>query len=319
VQKETAEEAVRQLLETTRLSEGELAAYVQRARSASYWESLNPDLSVAGAEAEGTIQVSPLESREQRNLLKQYANQGYLLLDSLLCDPIIDRLRACVEVLRKTSWPPIFAFVYDQAWLLARAAPLAQLLAAILGPGYQQASDVWVYFVPARTGAAGWPPHQDYPGRHHLLTVWIALSEATVANGCLYVLPKDRVPGRLMDHWPGLTRLERADLDVLLQGVRALPAPSGSALILESDIVHWGSACAEGGEPRISLALEFLAAGTEPAACELPLLDVQRRLPTFVERLQWIGKSILTYQTRSREPWMIRYASLAQRLLEQSG
>jgi hypothetical protein len=320
VQQETAEQVVQQLLENTRLGAAELAAYLQRARSASYWESLNPDLSVSGADADadagGKIQARRLEPQEQHSLLQRYANEGYLVLDSLLCDPVIDRLRACVGRLRQENWPAIFAFVYDQAWLLARSAPVAQLLAAVLGLGYRQASDVWVHFVPARRGAAGWAPHQDYPGRHHVLTVWIALGDATLSNGCLYVLPKDRVPRRLMEDWSNRATLERADLDLLLQCTRALPARKGSVLIFDGEVVHWGSACAEAGAPRISLALGFLAAGAQPVACELPLLDVERCPPPFAQRLQSIGKSILTYQKPSREPWLMRYAGLARRLLE---
>jgi len=317
MQKEIAEAVVQHMLEKSRLSKGDIAAYLERALSPSYWESLNPDLSVTGAAATGTIQAPPIESQQQKNLVERFANDGYLLLDSLLCDPAIDRLRACVEILRKTNWPAIFAFVYDQAWLVSRAAPLVQLLSAILGPAYRQASDVWVHFVPACRGAAGWPPHQDYPGRQKLVTVWIALGEATVGNGCLYVLPKDRVPRRLMANWSNLNVLEWADFELVLQSSRALPARRGTLLILDSEVVHWGSTCTEAGEPRVNLALEFLAAETEPVACEVPLLDVQRTLPTFSERLQLIGKSILIYQARSREPWMIRYSDLAQRLLEQ--
>jgi len=317
VQKEIADEVVQHLLEKSRLSEGEVAARLERALSTSYWESLNPDLSVAGAGADGTIPASPLESQQQKNLVERFAKEGYLLLDALVGDPVIDRLRSCVERLRKTDWPAIFAFVYDQAWLISRAAPLAELLSAILGPAYRQASDVWAHFVPARRGAAGWPPHQDYPGRRHLLTVWIALGDATLGNGCLYVLPRDLVPRRLMDNWCNLKMFEWSDFELLLQSSQALPARKGSVLILDSEVVHWGSTCTEAGEPRINLALEFLAAETEPVAGELPLIDVQRSLPTFAQRLRYIGKSILTYQAASREPWMIRFAGLAQRLIEQ--
>jgi hypothetical protein len=317
VQKEIAEALVRRLLEKSRLSDCEVVDRLERARSISYWKSLNPNLSLGGAPADGTIQATLLQPQVHEGLLDRYARDGYVLLDSLLCDPVIDRLRVCVETLRNTNWPPVFAFVYDQAWLVTRAAPIGQLLAGILGPGYRQASDVWVHFVPAHRGSAGWPPHQDYPGRHRLLTVWIALGNATAANGCLCVLPKDQMPRRIMDNWQNLKMFERSDLERLLQISRALTAPKGSALILDSEVIHWGATCTQGGEPRISLAVEFLAAETEPVACEIPLLDVQGSLPTFAERLRLIGKCILTYQKRSREPWMIRYADLASQLREE--
>jgi hypothetical protein len=60
--------------------------------------------------------------------------------------------------------------------------------------------------------------------------------------------------------------------------------------------------------------MSFIGEQTEPTKKEPPLFDVRSDLPTFSERLQMIGKGILTYQ--SREPLMFRFRELAERLVE---
>src|SRR5207244_2616081 len=106
-------------------------------------------------------------------------------------------------------------------------------------------------------GASGWPPHCDDANRPNRVTVWIPLSDATLDNGCMYVVPRDRAA---------------ADADARLQACRALPAAAGSILGWNFDVLHWGSTCTRPGEPRIAISQEFIAPGAATAADELPLV-----------------------------------------------
>src|SRR5207249_8180516 len=84
----------------------------------------------------------------------------------------------------------------DEFWTIARTQSLKRLLTALLGSGYVQDSVVWTYYVIPRRGSAGWPPHVDGNGEQRV-TVWIPLSDSTLENGCMHVVPRNLVPDSL--------------------------------------------------------------------------------------------------------------------------
>jgi hypothetical protein len=142
------------------------------------------------------------------------------------------------------------------------------------------------------------------------------LSDATLDNGCIYVVPRDLVSREIASGFSNMRTISSADASALLQSSRALPAKAGSILGWDYTLIHWGSKCGWPGHPRISIAVTFIASDTEPTTREPPLLDGSGTPPNFAQRLHLIGKGIQTYQRR--EPLMIRYQEIAQRLLQQS-
>lgn len=310
-------EALSNLLEATRLPVSEVGERLQQALDPSYWEKLNPSASINAESPGSDVEAIAIDAQEAE-IADRFFREGYFQLEPALSDTAIAQLKQSLEVVNRAGWPPVFAFVYDQLWLATRTPSLMRLLTAILGPGYGQSGGLWSHIVNPRKGATGWPPHadnHDSPGR---VTVWIALNDATLDNGCMYLIPKDRIPRRIVETLYGPQRSVRiTDLKLMLQSARALPVRRGTVIGWQHDVIHWGSC--HGGEekePRISISQEFIGASVKPKEDEL-VLDAQFTLPTFAQRLYAIASEILAYQ--SVEALLIRYVDLAQHLIAATG
>ncbi len=307
------QQALLQLLQRTRLPEQEVEARLEKARDPSYWKDLNPHLPLGGAVPPETFESASLDGADLQTLVSRYAREGHFQAGPLLASSVMEGLRDCVEVLRKADWPPVFAFLYDPLWLVTRTPSLRRLLDGVLGAGYRQTSHVWCHYVRPGRGQGGWPPHVDGHRQGKRITVWIPLTDATLDNGCIYLIPRDLIASETAEAFIRTEAVGFSELAELLQGSRALPARAGSVLGWDYPLIHWGAKCARPGEPRISVAVAFLGADTEHTTREPPLIE-GGTLPGFSQRLQLIGKAIETYQRR--EPWMIRYQELGQRLLQ---
>lgn len=261
-----------------------------------YWLDLNPALSI-GAVADAASAEETSISDDQVERLRGLAEvRGYLHTPATLSAGLLERLLAAVEVMRAEHLPPAFCFVYDEAWLPWSTPSVARLLTAVLGDGYRLTSRVWCHYVPAVPGAGGWSPHADGPQHKQRLTLWIPLGDVTLDNGCMYVLPRDRLPEGTM--------LANGDAPALLRAARALPARRGEVLGWDHQLVHWGSYCSdEPGEPRAAMSMEFLAPGGEPHDSELPLIE-PGSLPSFRERLYFVSRGAITYSRF--EPALLR-------------
>jgi len=196
-----------------------------------------------------------------------------------------------IDELVQQNLPPVFAFVYDEFWRLRQR--LTSLLTAILGEGYLQLPDLWAWYLPPVDGYAGWGQHRDRlakmlcpNGMPTALTLWLPLTDATPANGCMYMIPASQDP-----NYP--EQLQSNEI-TNLQSVRALPAPAGSVLGWNQNVLHWGGrSSSKAILPRISIAWEFqrddIPAQRSPILSPISLL-------TFPQRLTLIGQQIVQYQ-----------------------
>lgn len=309
-------EALRQLLQQATLPENQVHARLERALDAGYWRALNPRLSI-GADAQEDRETVPLAPSVREKLLRGFREQGYFQTGPFLAQALVERMKECVEVLKREDWPPVFAFVYDEFWGVTRSPSLDELLSRLLGQGYRQTCHVWVYYVRPVHGAGGWPPHVDGSSHMDRLTVWIPLSDATLDNGCMYLVPKDGLAAATAEKFSRGESLDFSEVGVLLQNSRALPAEAGSVLCWDYGTIHWGSKCGQAQNPRISMGVSFIGEGTQPTSKEPPLCDPHSPLPPFGRRLHVIGKAIATYQRR--EPLIGRYLDVARRLVEAVG
>jgi len=302
--------ALAQLLQQARWSDAEIRTRLQQALSPDYWAALNPQLAVNQNEGDIEIErpVSELSEREQ--WCAQLASEGYFQTAPLIAAPVIECLRQGIEVLRAAGWPPLFAFIYDECWRVMRGPAMTGLLTAVLGAGYQQMAQVYTFYVQA--GGSGWFPHVDY-GPARRLTLWLALSDATLENGCLYLIPRHRTPPTIAENFSKLESVSYADLLTLLHNCRAVPAPTGTLLGWGNDLIHWGAHARPMAKPRISLAMNFVAADFKPAASDLPLLLDARQLPTLAQRLRIIAHAI--EYARDYAPWTHKYLDFAKRLI----
>ena len=222
-------------------------------------------------------------------------------------------MRRCVETLIQKGWPAVFAFVYDEFWLLPRIPSLKRFLRSVLGREYRQLPHIWCHFINTAAGHSGWVPHVDGPMNSGRVTLWFPLSDATLDNGCMYVIPKGRVPQETLVKFAlGHENAKLDEVRVLLQSTRALPATAGSVIGWEFGLVHWGASVGAAQAPRISFSLEFIGEAAPLQPYEKSLIDPESALPAFQERLRVIGTCLWTYQRF--EPRMVRFLDLAERL-----
>ena len=308
-------EAFVQLRGSARLSSEEIDSRLEKALSPTYWQQLNPLLSVGEMPPAGIDETKETDF-QPTDVLDRLRSEGYFQLDPLVSPTVIGRMREGIEVLKQNQWLPVFAFVYDEFWTIVRTPFLRRLLTEALGPGYKQIGHLWAHYVTPVRGAHGWGPHVDgVTGLEasNRLSIWIPLSDATLDNGCVYLIPQDLIDKSGVTEFSATSTYTLSDLQEFLQNSRAMPARAGSILGWGFQIIHWGSTCARPGNPRISIALEFVGEGAVPVKDE-PLVDADLNLPSLPRRLHLIGQAILEYQ--KFETRAVRYVELARRLLE---
>jgi hypothetical protein len=230
---------------------------------------------------------------------------------------VIAAMRLAMQTLREHGLPPAFGYVYDQFWDIARGPSFRALVTDAFGPGCRQSPRVWAFHIGTDDGASGWPPHVDGGNLTHTtdrITLWLPMTDATLENGCMNVVPKHLLPPSLPDDFANdASGVSPRVWRTMLQGARALPARAGSLLAWDFQVVHWSSFCDGAIEPRMSLAVEIIGGTAEPVESELPLFDLAS-LPPFKERLRAIAKGILSYQRF--EPRTLRFVGLARRILD---
>ena len=218
-----------ELLAQVRLSDKELGSRYELAVNPVYWRELCPHVPLDSAQA--LHDASSVNHQLVDSCVNQLRTRGYFKTSPLIPESTLSSMRECVEAVRNAGWPPVFAFLYDPFWAVTRIPFVAEFLLADLGDEFNIImSRVWCYYVPPSRGAGGWTPHADaYSNPANRLTVWIPLTDATLDNGCMYVVPKDFAYGGAP---PKRERL-RADtvrsdyaLD-LLHSCKALPAAAG--------------------------------------------------------------------------------------------
>ncbi len=260
------------------------------------WRALAPELHVADAAfLEAARRPVDFDPATLADIPRRLATSGYFQLPPPRWSFDLAALGRGVSAVAKAGYPPVFIFMYDEAWLVF--AQLKALLESALGGSYMIMPAFWSWHVDGSRESAGWPPHRDnhekalMPDRRtpRLVALWIPLSEATPLNGCMYVLPADRDP------FYEAPRDAKAGVD--LQDIRALPAATGSVLGWTQALYHWGGRASQPvTTPRISLSVEFQR-GDELPVLE-PLLDPDV-VPGVPERARLILRQLLQYRSFS--------------------
>ena len=164
-----------------------------------------------------------------------------------------------VERIRTAGWPMVFTYVYDEFWTIFRTPSIVRFLNQLLGAGYLQTAGVWTYYVDPISHASGWPPHVDSCDNGERTSIWIPLTDASIDNGCMYVIPADRVPPALPRSYLNWASVSQAELAALLHNVTPLPATPGSVLGWNNRLIHWGGRAIKSEvRARVSVAAEFL-------------------------------------------------------------
>lgn len=262
----------------------------EQADDPSFWLELNPHFTITRDGSQDKIASLPIEVTD--DMVSYLRSDGYLQLDNIISSKMVASLRKGIVTLRDKGINPSFVFVYDEFWTISRQ--LNRLLTPVLGETYQQLPDFWAWYLDPQREDAGWRPHRDrihgetvYPdGMPKSVTVWIALTDATPLNGCIYMLP-----AHLDDDY---FNFKTKDTNVNAHGIRALPASAGTLLMWNQRVVHWGGTSSTlTHEPRISLAIEFQRADVPPF--NTPLIKAPEKLLPFDVRLMLIAKQFAQY------------------------
>mmetsp|Transcript_38659 Transcript_38659/g.93083 ORF Transcript_38659/g.93083 Transcript_38659/m.93083 type:complete len:495 (-) Transcript_38659:59-1543(-) len=254
-------------------------------------------------------------------MLQCLTDDGYALIDDEICDDELrENVRRGVSDLEvEHALPATFVLLFDETWKLAAKSHNLLLrsnnhnndgkedreeagAAARKGGGILRENkmafnfDMLAWHIDPRLNQSGFSPHRDRQpdspgalersfyadGRAKYVTHWIALTDATPENSCLYVIPREFDPGYSKgdddaDDDPRPTEeegggddcncndnasdnksrngdkatisdpLTRAlDTKQSYQNIRALPRRAGLSVVFTHRILHWGSR----GNPR---------------------------------------------------------------------
>eukprot|EP00026_Physarum_polycephalum_P010693 Phypoly_transcript_10867.p1 GENE.Phypoly_transcript_10867~~Phypoly_transcript_10867.p1 ORF type:complete len:357 (+),score=68.35 Phypoly_transcript_10867:196-1266(+) len=283
----------------------------ERARRAVFfetiWRKLAPELHVEDDEFSQENCTSPHYSWE--NERNQILTEGFAELKNIDWGNIKTQHIACAAAnLQRHGWPPVFVLVYDEVWLMA--FKLIGMLRAI-NSHLKFNMDFWTWYIDPLKTDKGKGPHRDRSlmpfeedGTERLpksASVWVALTDATPTNGCIYAVPAK------WDENYYKTGQESTDFDP--QNLRALPIKAGDALAWTGRTIHFGSRAAPDAPfPRMSIEFAASVADFEdpnqrlgrpfPQFTDAGGDDVSLRMPTLRERLRVIASQLHTYEYR---------------------
>jgi hypothetical protein len=233
----------------------------------------------------------------------------------------MDALASTMDRLDLAGWPPVFAFMLDSVWNLI-STRLWDEMRLLLGDDcvLEPSFFAWSLKPPVpgnkseRIGQSFGLPHRDYPASEamfddgktpKLLNVWIPVNDATLENGCMYIVPRefdsnfDRPEDH--DHMRSATAVRGTGISKLrfaLNGARAVPAQAGSLLSWCGNTIHWGASCSQysASPPRKSIAMTFRRRSVAQleGAGEPITQDCARTMSSNM-RLALIARSLLLY------------------------
>jgi ectoine hydroxylase-related dioxygenase (phytanoyl-CoA dioxygenase family) len=135
-----------------------------------------------------------------------------------------------------------------------------------------------------------------------ILTVWLALTDATIENGCMQVMPGSHREG-LKDHCP-VDQLRIPDALLELEQAKPLPMKAGSALLMTARTVHSSMDNVSQDSVRISFDLRYQPIG-QPTG--------RPSFPGFVARSSSRPEQVLNDPSRWARLWLDTREELARR------
>lgn len=246
---------------------------------------------------------------------KDLATNGFTLVDQVQEEEtkLIAKLRNGIIRLEEQTLPATFIFLFDEAWELATHS--RNTLQQACHPKNQFNFDVLAWYIPP--GQAGFSPHRDrqpedamssfhtndsdIENEPKFVTQWIALSDATPSNSCLYVIPKGCDPGYLTgDNDEDKDPLQTALPDkTAYQMIRAIPRQSGQSLLFTHRIIHWGSKSdPDHDNPRIAISFVCSDPDYEAPFVNFEFSSHKSHLLPFHLRLLVVCAQLICYHQR---------------------
>jgi hypothetical protein len=207
------------------------------------------------------------DTERDLDLAENLRTRGYFALTAtqmaLAKSTITHRMSMAVFRLVAHGYPPTMVLMFDEAWLLG--ALIGSVCEGSMGNGIG-VGDWYVFLVDPKSGHPYMPgpPHRDRPtageasfrgdGAPKYCSVWMALTDATPDNSCLYFVPKSDDPGY---HGDG----DAIPRQLPWQDIVAQPLATGGLLAFSHRLLHWGSKPQHNNNnsmlPRMALTLAF--------------------------------------------------------------
>ncbi len=148
----------------------------------------------------------------------------------------------------------------------ARSAVVTDLVAELVGP---QLDCFLSQFIFKNPGAWGQPWHQDsyyfpFDPPRPILGVWLAVTEATLENGCLHVLPgshREPVHEHVPDRRPGANYGYVEIVDHDMAAAEPVPMQPGDLLLFDSHLMHRSTDNVSAGI-RAAMVYHYATTGT---------------------------------------------------------
>ena len=276
-----------------------------------YWRTLNPQSSIT--ENPFPADATPYEVSDDMDVhLEQLKREGYFQTSPIVPEADRSKLIEIIQTVVGENILSTYALLYDDFYHVA--AKLAGILKPVLGEGYQLVPDEFeAYFIDTDDDETGSGPHRDSlrsakafaaDGMPTLVNIWVALTDATPLNSCMYVLP-----GHLDPDYPRPREQQGGEQnrhEIQLQDVRALPVKAGSVICWSSSLLHWGGRSSRyAPQPRMSFAMYFQRGDVpqfHPTRMDIPgsiPFDYRLYLVEKVTR-DFSGKSVNEKQKQSR-------------------
>jgi ectoine hydroxylase-related dioxygenase (phytanoyl-CoA dioxygenase family) len=157
------------------------------------------------------------------------------------------------------------------------SAGVVRILTALLGP------DVDVFlsqFIFKNPGAWGQPWHQDsfyfpFEPARPVVGVWLAVTDATLENGCLHVLPgsqREAIATHVPDRREGANYGYVEIVDHDMTGATPVLMTAGDLLVFDSHLMHRSTDNVSDGS-RAAMVFHFCRAGTIDHTPDSPVND----------------------------------------------
>ncbi len=262
---------------------------VARLATPEWFLELAPQLAVSEKPLAAVRPVpEPLCELFDEQAISRFDCDGYFSCERLFAAEECARLAQAIRALTSVDMPASLVYVYDDIWNLLGRIVVA--VSQLTNAAYSPRPDIWAWHLRSGHDHSGWLPHRGTCDHAYLalgqrqplyVNVWIPLVDVSERNACMWIVPLSRD----WDYPHALHSRRAVD-----EGV-AFPAPAGSLLGWDSNLLHWGGrmATTPGGE---RIAVSFTLSRNDASAAS-------NRVPTagyaFHQRLELVADMLDTY------------------------
>jgi ectoine hydroxylase-related dioxygenase (phytanoyl-CoA dioxygenase family) len=265
------------------------AATDPRLLQSTTWRKLAPSLTLSPQLNLAANDHPAFSEPAKAGFYDNICREGYATTDIVIDVESRNRMVRGIDEILSRNFSAIWALMYDEFWdMYARFAPIARY---ILGEHYLHVTGNYAFVIDNSDQAAGWGAHRDLPhanslrpdGSPEIMSFWVALTDATPLNSCLYCVPASRDP----NYPDNLRSLEIPKVE----DIECMPVRAGQAVGLNHSLLHWGSRSSRRGQDRrISVVFDLQRGDCD--AYHYSLIDIRKPL-SFEQRAAYVAHNVL--------------------------